>query len=86
VQRMLERRWLSGYRELDMVAYALKRMDERFSRPTPLRDAHGGILDAFDVLESGFLDFFPQVLHFSRTIDDSVFSGGHGHIDSNLAV
>jgi acyl carrier protein phosphodiesterase len=86
VQRMLERRWLSGYRELDMVAYALKRMDERFTRPTPLRDTLGGIRDAYDRLESGFLDFFPQVLHFSRTVEVSVLSGGSGHIDSHLSV
>lgn len=65
VQRMLEKRWLASYRHLDNVAFALRRVGERFNRPTPLDNALPGLHAQYRTLESCFLTFFPELMIFS---------------------
>lgn len=66
VTRMLERRWLRTYEELENVAYALSRINERFSRQTPLKDALSPLKQNYASLEHDFLTFFPTVVDFAK--------------------
>ncbi|MBN2525325.1 MAG: DUF479 domain-containing protein [Deltaproteobacteria bacterium] len=68
VQRMLERRWLRTYEDLENVAFALMRVGERFQRKTPLANALPGLRAHYDAMESCFLRFFPQLQRFSDSV------------------
>ncbi|MBN2802726.1 MAG: DUF479 domain-containing protein [Deltaproteobacteria bacterium] len=69
LERLLERKWLGVYRDLDSVAFALKKIDERFKRPTPLLYALKGIKKGYSDFETDFLQFFPQLKDFSDDFD-----------------
>ncbi len=71
VSGMLEKRWLGSYIELEKVAFALKRIGARLSRPTPLSDTLPGIRHSYETLEACFLGFFPDLLGFSRSMLDA---------------
>lgn len=69
VGRMLERRWLNTYYELENVAFALTRVGQRFSRPTPLADTLPGMQAHYRNLEADFLAFFPELIEYARSLD-----------------
>ena len=69
IGHMVEKQWLDTYRELPNVAYALKRIGERFPRKTPLDNALVGIRENYSTLEKDFLAFFPSLVKFSGTVD-----------------
>lgn len=75
VRRMLERRWLHTYEDVENTAYALQRIGERFTRKTPLSDALPGLKQHYDVLENTFLLFFPQLQRFSDELISEIFEG-----------
>jgi acyl carrier protein phosphodiesterase len=70
IDRLIERRWLASYIDIDTVSFALKRVGMRFSKPTPLDDTFDGIQDNYSLLNDTFLAFFPDLLAFSRTITE----------------
>ena len=71
VSRLLARRWLSSYQQIEMVGVALNRVSERFSHHTPLENALPGILASYETLETCFLAFFPELMAFSKAyLDD----------------
>lgn len=74
VRRMLEMRWLGTYEELDNVAYAMRRVGERFSRKTPLADALPGITKHYAVLERGFFRFFPDLQQHAALAADKIWN------------
>lgn len=58
--------WLSSYRELRSVGFALERMGERLKRGNALLGA-GTDLDAhYAALGADFDEFFPQLIEFAR--------------------
>jgi acyl carrier protein phosphodiesterase len=69
VDRMLARRWLETYHLLENVAYALMRVGQRFSQPTPLADALPGMQAHYRNLEADFLAFFPELIEYARSVD-----------------
>jgi acyl carrier protein phosphodiesterase len=69
LDRLLERRWLGVYSELDNVQIALDKIDERFKRETPLNHAIDGIRHNYQQLNNYFLKFFPELVNYSVTID-----------------
>lgn len=66
VERMLEKRWLASYVHIENVGVALRRMSERLSRPSPLRNALPMIQASYQTLEACFLDFFPELMAFAK--------------------
>ena len=72
VQRILERRWLRTYEEPENVAYALRRIGERFQRPTPLANALPGIRRHYKLMEETFFRFFPELQSFSDSMVESL--------------
>jgi acyl carrier protein phosphodiesterase len=66
---MLARRWLETYHLLENVAYALMRVGQRFSQPTPLADALPGMQAHYRNLEADFLAFFPELIEYARSVD-----------------
>ncbi len=71
VQRLVERRWLNMYYELDNFKIALARIGERFDRETPLNGDIQGIRDNYSLIEKDFLSFFPQLMVFSDRVHSS---------------
>ncbi len=68
ISSILKDRWLSSYRDLESVVYALKRIGMRFSKPTPLDDTREGIQDNYRLLGDTFNTFFPELIQYSETI------------------
>jgi acyl carrier protein phosphodiesterase len=66
VCRLLQKKWLASYIELDTVAFALSKIALRFPRKTPLSDAMPGISANYSLLEKKFLEFFPMLFTFAQ--------------------
>ena len=65
VGRMVQRRWLGMYHDLDNMSLALARIGDRFSRSTPLDGNIEAIRENYSVIETDFLSFFPRLVEFS---------------------
>ncbi|MBN2715366.1 MAG: acyl carrier protein phosphodiesterase, partial [Deltaproteobacteria bacterium] len=74
VERMLERRWLRTYEDISNVAYALRRVGERFDRTTPLADALPGIKKHYPLMAESFIRFFPELQRFADSVTDALMS------------
>jgi len=68
IGHMVKTKWLDCYHDLDKVSYALKRIGDRFSRETPLGQAIEGVRDSYELIESDFLEFFPDLMDFSDSV------------------
>ncbi len=68
---MVREDWLTAYRDVDNIGRALDRLSLRLSRPSPLPGAVAEIRRVYGELETDFLQFLPEVEHFtkSRRID-----------------
>lgn len=63
---MIERDLLGSIGEEASLVASFERLDRRFSRPTPLREALHELHVHGAQLESDFLDFFPQACDFAK--------------------
>ncbi|MFM2433120.1 MAG: hypothetical protein RLZZ511_4334 [Cyanobacteriota bacterium] len=59
---MIEQDWLCSYADLEVIEYVLKRMANRFRRPTPIGASYAEILLHYQEFEQGFLIFFPDLM------------------------
>jgi acyl carrier protein phosphodiesterase len=57
--------WLTGYRNPDGIAQALRGLSRRISRPTLLARGIDDLHRHHDDLQRDFLDFFPQLVNFA---------------------
>ncbi len=57
--------WLGSYADLDAIARALGRMEQRLSRPAPLAALADDIARHGDALQADFDAFWPQVRQFA---------------------
>lgn len=59
VEHMVDQNWLSGYTELDQVAYALDRVAQRIRFRNRFEDAGAEVERHYDALEQAFLVVYP---------------------------
>ncbi len=71
LDRLLDIKWLGVYANLENVGVALRKIDERFSRETPLPHALKGIRQHYTYIEADFLLFFPDLIKYSKIIDSN---------------
>ncbi len=62
IDMMVRQDWLNAYYDLDGVSLVLDRMSRRFKRPTNLHGAGEEVENKYELLEQGFLEFFPQLV------------------------
>jgi acyl carrier protein phosphodiesterase len=65
---MIQNDWLCSYAELSTIEYVLTRMAKRFKRPTPIAASYSEILTHYNAFEQGFLDFFPDLITYCKTL------------------
>ena len=66
VERMIASDWLSSYESLEGVGVALDRMSVRIRFKNKLHGAREELERHYEALDRGFLDFFPQLLQYTR--------------------
>ncbi len=71
VTSMLSYRWLDTYRELDGVGFALDRMSQRLRVKNALPGSITEVKDNDVAIDSGFCNFFPDLLAFVAERDRS---------------
>jgi len=64
--RLIEYDLLARYRDWDTVAASAARIGERLRGDNPLAAAGRDLAPARDLLEQGFLAFYPQLQAFAR--------------------
>jgi acyl carrier protein phosphodiesterase len=64
--RMVAGDWLTGYRDLERVGFALDRIAERLRRGRRFQGALVEVKRHYAALEDDFLGFFPQLTAFSK--------------------
>jgi acyl carrier protein phosphodiesterase len=69
---MIQHNWLCSYADLGTIEYVLTRMAKRFKRPTPIAASYSEILIHYNVLEQGFLAFFPDLIAHTQTSRSAV--------------
>ena len=58
--------WLTSYRSLDTIGYALDRLSQRLRRqPNPLRGAAEELQNDYGAFERDFLAFFPEAVGYA---------------------
>jgi acyl carrier protein phosphodiesterase len=70
--RMQRQNWLITYRTLDGVRITLERISKRVSPNNPLSGSIEEVVPNYNLLESNFLSFFPDVIEFTRSYCASV--------------
>lgn len=65
VPRMIEQDWLGSYADFSGVEIAITRVSSRLSRNAELLlQTSADLCSSYDVLEQGFIDFFPDLLDY----------------------
>jgi len=62
LQAMRDGNWLSSYRELDAITFALRRIGSRLRRPVDLVSAVSILEDEYETFREDFRAFFPQLI------------------------
>lgn len=75
--RMTSEDWLGSYADLSGVASALDRISMRFKRTNSLVGSAEEIERHYTSLESHFLEFFPQAIHFAKQYQLRTGAGTH---------
>jgi acyl carrier protein phosphodiesterase len=68
--RMFKQNWLACYRTLEGVDITLNRIAKRIMRENYLNGSIDEVMDNYQQLEINFLDFFPDLLDFTRAFSD----------------
>lgn len=70
--RMRDEGWLLSYRRLEGIDATLRNLSRRFRRVTRLETATHHLVDSRAELERRFEAFFPDVVHYARTLPDTI--------------
>jgi acyl carrier protein phosphodiesterase len=65
---MVRQDWLASYGDMAEVARVLNRMSRRLSRPELLLDSGAELVTHYAAVQESFLNFFPDVVTYSRTL------------------
>lgn len=65
-QRMLEHNIFESYRDISGVMVTLQRIDQRLRRPANLGNAIAVLEEHYDIFESGFSAFFPELQKYVK--------------------
>ena len=60
---MIRDKWLLSYSDMNGIGYALDRMSKRIRFENKLSGAVEEVKENYDVIERGFLNFFPELLY-----------------------
>ena len=65
---MIANDWLGSYAELTTIEYVLKRIAQRFKRPTPIAHSYVEIVEHYSDFEQEFLAFFPELITYAHSL------------------
>ncbi len=71
VPKMIADNWLETYATHNGIAYTFRRMSRRASKPEYLAGAIETMVAHFDVLNTEFNQFFPDVIAYAQNVMDS---------------
>jgi acyl carrier protein phosphodiesterase len=61
-QKMRDQKWLSSYKTIDGISFALDRMGKRVSFKNNWNEAKTVLKDNYSLLENDFHNFFPEII------------------------
>lgn len=66
VSKMIKGDWIRSYEDIDQVGFALDRIASRIRFKNNFAGSISEIQQQYDILEAGFLQFFPDLISFNQ--------------------
>ena len=66
--RMISENWLLSYREVEGISWTLRGLSNRLSRKNRMAESVDELIRHYDVLQSDFMEFFPQVIEYVQSV------------------